>query len=143
MLGKLVDIEPNGSIAVISLEINNRIRRLFAETELFLIAIYQAFRNNWKGQTIDFDVTPYGLISSFSTIPDRLLPIGPFRVNEKDDNDTYELTDIGMSKNPYVISSIVWVYCKKNLIVGIVYKGKITDDVNDTGLPVFKPDKKV
>ena len=53
----------------------------------------------------------------------KVKPIGPFQVMEKDGN-TYKLKDIGMSKNPLVLSSIVWVYCKDELIEGKIYKEK-------------------
>ena len=63
----------------------------------------------------------------------KVKSIGPFQVMEKDRN-TYKLKDIGMAKNPLVLSSIVWVYCKDELVTGKVYKGKLSFDPD--GLPI-------
>ena len=72
----------------------------------------------------------------------KVKPLGPFQVMEKDGN-TYKLKDIGMSKNPLVLSSIVWVYCKDELIEGKIYKGKLSFDPGGlpiaSSLPIFHP----
>ncbi len=68
-------------------------------------------------------------------------PIGPWVVIEDDEDDTYELFDLGMAK---LFSGIpycnVWVYCATKLIVKKTYHGTMIDDANHN-LPVFIPDK--
>ena len=70
----------------------------------------------------------------------KVSPVGPFVVMEDDEDDTYELFDIGMAK---LYSGIpycnVWVYCAVKLNVKKTYKGKLIE--GDKGLPTFIPDK--
>jgi hypothetical protein len=72
----------------------------------------------------------------------RINPIGMFKVIEKD-NDTYELEDIGM-KRLDLTSATLWVRCKRELVEGMSYKGKLSfhpsESLQRGKLPEFYPE---
>ncbi len=71
----------------------------------------------------------------------KVKPVGPWVVIEDDEDDTYELFDLGMAKAyagiPYCN---VWVYCETKLKVKKTYHGKLIDTGHSV-LPTFIPDK--
>ena len=53
-VGTLKDIEVDGSIAVVTIEVEGRNEAFYAETRLFCAAIEDAFGGDWLDQDIRF-----------------------------------------------------------------------------------------
>ena len=71
----------------------------------------------------------------------RVPPVGPWVVMEDDEDDTYELFDLGITKHYVGIPCCnVWVYCATKLRVKKTYHGKMSD-IGHNSLPTFIPDK--